>query len=81
MADINRGLHYISICCDAVDRTKNFDNEGKRSCTITSLPITTNQTLKGMVSHLIMYIAEPVLIKDNIILLISMFSQIMMLSK
>ena len=22
MADINHGLHYISICCDAVDRTK-----------------------------------------------------------
>ena len=51
MVDINRGLHYVSICCDAVDRTKNFDNDGKRSCMITSLPITTNQTLKGSVSH------------------------------
>ena len=51
VVDINRGLRYISICCDAVDRTKNFDNEGKRSCMITSLRITTNQTLKGTVSH------------------------------
>ena len=51
MVDINCGLHYISICCDAVDRTKNFDNEGKRGCMITSLPITTSQTLKGMVSY------------------------------
>ena len=49
MVDINCGLHYISICCDAVDRTKNFDNEGKRSCMITSLPIPMNQTLKGSV--------------------------------
>ena len=51
MVDINRGLYYISICCDAVDRMKNFDNEGKRSCMITSLPIATNQTLKGSVTH------------------------------
>ena len=51
MVDINRGLRYISICCDAVDRMKNFDNQGKRSCMITSLPIATNQTLKGSVSH------------------------------
>ena len=49
--NINRGLYYISICCDAVDRTKNFDNEGKKSCMITSLPITTNETLKGSASH------------------------------
>ena len=40
MININRGLHYISICCDAIDRMNNFDNEGKRSCTMTSLPIT-----------------------------------------
>ena len=51
MVDVNRGLDYISICCDAVDRIKNFDNEGKRSCMITSLPIATNQTLKGSVTH------------------------------
>ena len=51
MVDINHGLHYTSICCDAVDKSKNFNDEGKRSCIITSVPITTNQTLKGTVSH------------------------------
>ena len=51
MVDINRGLHYISICCDAVDKSKNFDNEGKRSCMIATLPLTTDQTLKGSVTH------------------------------
>ena len=49
MVDINRGLHYVSICCDAIDRTKNFDDEGKRSCMVTLLPITMSQTLKGSV--------------------------------
>ena len=51
MAEINCRLHYISICCDAVDKSKNFDNEGKRSCMITSLPLTTDQTLKRSVTH------------------------------
>ena len=31
---------------------KNFDNEGKRSCIMTSLPIPVNQSLKGSVTHL-----------------------------
>ena len=51
MVDINRGLHYISIWCDAVDKSKKFDNEGKRSCMIATLPLTTDQTLKGSVTH------------------------------
>ena len=51
VSDINRGLYYISICCDAVDRMKNFDNEGKTSCIMTSLSIVTNQTLKGSKTH------------------------------
>ena len=50
VVDINHGLHYITICCDAVDKSKNF-YEGKRSCMITSLPIPTNQTLQRSVSH------------------------------
>ena len=51
MVDINHGSLYISICCDAVDRMNSFDNEEKRSCMITLLPITTNQTLKAWASH------------------------------
>ena len=51
MVEINCGLHYISICCDAVDKLKNFDNEGKRSCMIATLLLTTDQTLKGSVTH------------------------------
>ena len=51
VVDINRGLRYVSICCDAVERMKNFDTEGKRSCMITSLPLAENQTLKGSVTH------------------------------
>ena len=49
--DINRKLRYIKINCDAVDRTSNIDNNGKRSETILTLPITTKDTLKGSVSH------------------------------
>ena len=51
MAEINCRLHYISICCDAVDKSKNFDNEGKRICMNATLPLTTDQTLKGLVTH------------------------------
>ena len=43
VVSINRGLKYISICCDAVDRMKNFDNEGKGSCIMASLPIPSNK--------------------------------------
>ena len=49
--EINSKLRYIKINCDAVDRTCNIDNNGKRSRTITTLPVTTKDTLKGSVSH------------------------------
>ena len=49
--DINSKLRYIKINCDAVDRTSNIDNNGKRSAAILTLPITTKDSLKGSVSH------------------------------
>ena len=49
--DINSKLRYIKINCDAVDRTSNMDINGKRSGTITTLPITTKKSLKGCVCH------------------------------
>ena len=49
--DINSKLRYIKINCDAVDRMSNIDNNGKRSSTISTLPITTKDSLKGCVCH------------------------------
>ena len=49
--NINSNLRYIQINCDAVDRTCNIDNDGKRSATLLTLPITTKDSLKGSVSH------------------------------
>ena len=49
--DISSDMWYIKISCDAVDRSSNIDNDGKRSAVKISLPITTNDTLKGSVSH------------------------------
>ena len=49
--EINSYLRYIQINCDAVDRTCNIDNDGKRSATLLTLPITTKDSLKGSVSH------------------------------
>ena len=49
--EINSYLRYIQINCDAVDRTCNIDNNGKRSATLLTLPITTKESLKGSVSH------------------------------
>ncbi len=49
--DINRGLRYITISCDLVNSDTNIDSVGRRSTVISSLPITTTQSLKGTVSH------------------------------
>ena len=49
--DINSKLRYIKNSCDAVDRTCNNDNTGKRSPAILTLPITTKESLKGSVTH------------------------------
>ncbi len=49
--EINRGLRYITISCNLVNSDNNIDSEGRRGTVISSLPITTTQSLKGTVSH------------------------------
>ncbi len=49
--EINRGLRYITILCNLVSSDNNIDSESRRSMVISSLPITTTQSLKGTVSH------------------------------
>ena len=49
--DTNSKLRYDKINCDAVDRLSNIDNNGKRSATISTLPITTKESLKGCEWH------------------------------
>lgn len=48
--DMNNGLSYVRINCDIVNNLFNVDNKGKKSNTITSLPITTEQSLLGSVT-------------------------------
>ncbi len=49
--NINRGLRYVTIPCDLVSSDNNIDSEWRRSTVISSLRITTTQSLKGTVSH------------------------------
>ena len=45
--DINRGLRYITIDCDVVNTSLNFDVNGKGSFTVSTLPVTSDQHLNG----------------------------------
>ena len=49
--DINRGFKSLDIKCNIVDKTKNIDSSGGYSDIIASLPIPTDRTLKGSLSH------------------------------
>ena len=49
--EINLGLRYNTISCDLVSSDNNIDSDGGRSTVISSLPITTTQSLKSTVSH------------------------------
>ena len=49
--DINRGFKSLDIKCNIVDKSKNIDNSGEYSDVIASLPIPTDRTLKGSLSH------------------------------
>ena len=51
MVDINRGLRSLDISCNIVDRSKNIDHKGEYSNVIASVPIPTDKTLKGSLSH------------------------------
>ena len=49
--DINRGFKSLDIKCNVVDKQKNIDSDGGYSDVIASLPIPTDRTLKGSLSH------------------------------
>ena len=51
MVDVNRGLRSLDISCNIVDKSKNIDNKGLYSDVIASLPIPTDKTLKGTLTH------------------------------
>ena len=51
VVDVNRGLKSIDIKCSIVDKSNNIDSDGQYSNVIASLPIPTNKTLKGTLSH------------------------------
>ena len=49
--DVNRGFKSLDIKCNIVDKQKNIDSNGGYSDIIASLPIPTDRTLKGSLSH------------------------------
>ena len=49
--DINRGFKSLDIKCNIIDKSKNIDSSGGYSDVIASLPIPTDRTLKGSLSH------------------------------
>ena len=51
MVDINRDLKNLDIKCNIVDKSSNVDNDGQYSDVIASLPIPTDKTLKGSLTH------------------------------
>ena len=51
MVDINRGFKSLDIKCNIVDKSKNINSSGGYSDVIASLPIPTDRTLKGSLSH------------------------------
>ena len=52
VVDVNRGLRYININCSIVDTSENFNTDGKRSQTMASIPIPTEQSLNSTVTFL-----------------------------
>ena len=51
MVDINRGFRSLDIKCNIVDKSKNINDKGEYSNVIASLPIPTDKTLKGTLTH------------------------------
>ena len=49
--NINNGLEYIEVSCNLVKMSDNINTNGKRSDIMSTLSITTTQTLKGSVQH------------------------------
>ena len=48
--NVNSGLRLITIGCDIVNPTKNFNPGGKRSKTIATFPITTEEPIFNYIS-------------------------------
>ena len=48
--NVNSGLRFVTIGCDIVNLPKNFDTSGKRSKTIATFPITTEEPIFNYVS-------------------------------
>ena len=51
MVDLNHGLRSVRVSCNAVDVTKNIDQNGKYSDVLATLSIPTDRSLKGTTSH------------------------------
>ena len=51
MVDINQGFRHVNVSCNVVDKSKNIDQNGKYSDVIASIPIPTDKSLKGTLSH------------------------------
>ena len=51
MVDINRGFRSVNVSCNIVDKTENIDQNGNYSDVIASIPIPTDKSLKGTLSH------------------------------
>ena len=51
MVDVNRGLRSLDVKCNIVDKSKNINDKGLYSDVIASLPIPTDRTLKGTLTH------------------------------
>ena len=51
MVNVNRGLRSLDISCNIVDKSKNVDHKGVYSNVIASVPIPTDKTLTGSLSH------------------------------
>ena len=51
MVDINQGFRHVNVSCNVVDKSKNIDQNGKYSDVIATIPIPTDKSLKGTLSH------------------------------
>ncbi len=49
--DINLGLRYVTLNCDSINSTKNFDRQGRRSQTLFTFPVLPNQNLSSAVLY------------------------------
>ena len=51
MVNIDRGFKSLDLSCNVVDKSKNIDQNGNYSDVIANIPIPTDKSLKGTLSH------------------------------